>query len=127
MSQEPCSVDISHLPSCPCLTRPAATYTGHEIAAFLAEKSLNQTDLAPQLLDALTSSEVLVPVDDPGEGLGMRYIPLAGVGTLDRKAEPWETELHAVAQRLDPDDRKLWLALGKRLGQPSPAHSQAPI
>jgi hypothetical protein len=111
---------------CPCLTRPAAAYTGHEIAAFLTEKSLHHADLAPPLLDALTSSEVLVPVDDPGEGLGMRYIPLAGLGTLDRKAEPWETELRAVAQRLDPDDRKLWLALGKRLGRPSPAHSQVP-
>jgi hypothetical protein len=103
---------------CPRLTRPSAIYTGGEVAAFLREKSLNHADLAPLLLEALTSSEVLVPVDDPNEGLNMRYIPLAGAGVLDREAEPWEGELRATARRLNPDDRKLWLDLGKRLGNP---------
>jgi hypothetical protein len=37
-------------------------------------------------------------------------IPLAGVAVLDRKTEPWEAELRAVAQRLDPNDRNMWLA-----------------
>jgi transcriptional regulator with XRE-family HTH domain len=32
---------------CPRLTRPAGTYTGHEVAGLLAEKSLDQADLAP--------------------------------------------------------------------------------
>ncbi len=101
---------------CPHLTRPAATYTGHEIAAPLAEKHLDHRDLAQPLIDALVGSEVLVPLDPPDD-LDVRYIPLVGVGVLDRKFEPWEAELRAVAQRLDPDDRSMWLAIGKRLGE----------
>jgi transcriptional regulator with XRE-family HTH domain len=112
---------------CPRLTRPAATYTGHDIAALLVEKSLNQADLAPALLEAFVFSEVLVPIDDVNYGLDRRYIPLVGVSTLDRKAEPWETELRVVAQRLSPGDRKLWLAMGRRLGQPSAPHGEVPI
>ena len=112
---------------CPHLTRPAGTYTGHEIAGYLAEKNHDHKDLAPWLLDALVTSEVLVPLDDVNEGLDRRYIPLAGVGTLDRKAEPWETELRAVAQRLSPGDRKLWLAMGRRLGQPTTSRGDVPI
>jgi transcriptional regulator with XRE-family HTH domain len=104
---------------CPHLTRPAATYNGHEIAAPLAEKNLNHKDLAPALIEALVSSEVLVPVDDPNYDLDRRYIPLVGVGILDRKTEQWETELRAIGQRLDPPDRKLWLAVGKRLERTS--------
>jgi transcriptional regulator with XRE-family HTH domain len=111
---------------CPHLTRPAATYTGHEIAAYLAEKNHDHKDLAPWLLDALVHSEVLVPLDDINEGLDMRYIPLVGVGVLDREIEPWETEVRAVALRLDPNDRKLWLALGERLSQRSMSRTQAP-
>lgn len=111
---------------CPRLTRPAATYTGHQIAGHLAEKRLDHTDLAPALLEALVSSEVLVPLDPPDD-LDVRYIPLAGVGILDRRAEPWEAELRAVAQRLDPNDRKMWLALGKRLGLVPTARNQAPM
>src|SRR5260370_4240809 len=65
---------------CRCLTRPAATYTGYEIAGPLTDKHLDHSDLAPPLLDALVDSEVLVPLDDPNSGLGMRYVPLAGVG-----------------------------------------------
>jgi transcriptional regulator with XRE-family HTH domain len=108
---------------CPHLTRPAGTYTGHEIAGYLAEKNHDHKDLAPWLLDALVTSEVLVPLDDVNEGLDRRYIPLVGVGILDREAEPWDTELRAVALQLKPEDRKLWLALGKRFAQRSTARS----
>ena len=104
---------------CPLLTRPAATYRGHEIAHMLADKHLDHADLAPGLLEALVSSEVLVPLDDVNDGLDIRYVPLVGVRTLDRELEPWETELLAVARRLDPSDRPLWLTMGKRLGQAS--------
>jgi transcriptional regulator with XRE-family HTH domain len=101
---------------CSTLTRPAATYTGHEIARPLAEKRIDQTDLAPALLEALVSSEILVPVDDPNDdGLDARYVPLVGIRNLDRKVERWEPELLAVARLLNPSDRDLWLAMGKRL------------
>lgn len=100
---------------CPSLTRPAATYTGHDIARPLAEKRIDHTDLAPALLEALVSSEILVPLDDPNEDLDVRYIPLVGVRTLDREAEPWESGLLAIARRLGPSDRKLWLTIGERL------------
>jgi hypothetical protein len=97
------------------LTRPAATYTGHDIARPLCEKHLDHTDLAPALLDALVSSEVLVPLDEPNDGLDIRYVPLVGVRNLDRQVEPWEPELMAVARRLNASDRDLWLAVGTRL------------
>ena len=100
---------------CPSLTRPAATYTGHDIARPLSEKRIDHTDLAPALLEALVSSEILVPLDDPNDDLNVRYVPLVGVRTLDRETEPWESELLAIARRLDPSDRKLWLTIGKRL------------
>ena len=106
---------------CPSLTRPAATYSGHEIARPLAEKHLNHADLAPALLDALVSSEVLVPLDDPNDGLDVHYIPLIGVRNLDRKVEPWESELLAVTRRLYANDRNLLLTLGRRLGRPEQA------
>lgn len=104
---------------CPCLTRPTAIYSAREIAAPLAEKRIDHTDLAPALLEALVSSEVLVPLDPSDDSLDARYIPLVGVSTLNRETEPWESQLHAIAQRLDPKDRSLWLALGERLGRHS--------
>lgn len=100
---------------CPSLTRPAATYTGHEIASRLAGNRIDHTDLAPALLEALVSSEILIPLDDPDDGLGIRYVPLVGIRTLDRETEPWEAELAAIARRLEPSDRRLWLTIGRRL------------
>jgi hypothetical protein len=73
---------------CPRLTRPAATYRGHEIASHLSDGHLNHTELAPALLEAFVSSEVLVPLDDVNEGLNMRYVPLVVVRNLDREIEP---------------------------------------
>jgi transcriptional regulator with XRE-family HTH domain len=110
---------------CPRLTRPAATYRGHEIARLLADGHLDHADLAPALLEALVSSEVLVPLDDVNEDLNMRYVPLVGVRILDREIEPWEQELLAVARRLDPNDRNLWLTLGKRFERVSTSPSAA--
>ena len=110
---------------CPWLTRPAATYRGYEIARLLTDGHLDHADLAPALLDALVSSEVLVPLDDPNEDLNIRYVPLVGVRLLDREIEPWEHELLAVARQLDPSDRNLWLALGRRLKRVSISPSAA--
>jgi hypothetical protein len=58
--------------------RPAATYTGHEVAAPLAEKHLDHRGLAQPLIDALVCSEVLVPLDPPHD-LDVRYIPVPGL------------------------------------------------
>jgi len=108
---------------CPLLTRPAATYRGHELALLLADGHLDHADLAPALLSALVSSEVLVPLDDINEDLNMRYVPLVGVRILDHEIEPWEPEVVALARRLDPSDRDLWITLGKRFEQASTSHS----
>jgi transcriptional regulator with XRE-family HTH domain len=105
---------------CPSLTRPGATYTGDEIARPLTEKRIDHTDLAPALLLALVDSEVLVPLDNPYEGLDVRYVPLVGVRILDRKTEPWEQELLTVAQQLEASNRNLLLTLGKRLALAQP-------
>jgi transcriptional regulator with XRE-family HTH domain len=104
---------------CPHLTRPAAIYTQREIEIPLAEKRGEHLDLAPALVEALVHSEILVPVDPSEEGPEARYIPLVGIGAIDRKIEPWEPELRVIAHQLKPDDRKLWLTVGKRLASGS--------
>lgn len=101
---------------CPKLTRPAATYSGHEIEAHLVDGHDDHRDLAPALIYALVNSRILISLDDDSVGeLDAAYIAAVGVRTMDRDVEPWEAEMNALARRMDTSDRKLWLALGQRL------------
>ena len=102
---------------CPTMTRPGAIYTGHEIAAPLADKRHDHRDLLPALLSAFRTTEVLVPLEpDEEEELGSRYLPLVGANLRIAGIEPWDADVRAVARRLAGEDRRLWLAIGQRLG-----------
>jgi hypothetical protein len=67
------------------MTRPAAIYTGHQIAAPLADKRYDHRDLAPALLSAFMTTEILVSLDPHEEEIDSRYMPLVG-GTFPRAA-----------------------------------------
>ena len=55
----------------------------------------------------------------------MRYVPLGGVRILNHEIEPWEPEVVALARRLDPSERDLWITLGKRFERASTSRSTA--
>jgi hypothetical protein len=103
---------------CPVMTRPGAIYTGHEIAAPLDDGRHHHRDLAPALLSAFVATEVLVPLDPGEEELDSRYVPLIGANIDGGGMEPWDSEVRALARRLNAEDRRLWLAMGHRLARP---------
>ncbi|MET8147667.1 hypothetical protein [Actinoplanes sp. NPDC005259] len=109
---------------CPLMTRPTAIYTGLDLAAPLANDVHDHTDLLPSLLMAFRLVELLVPLDDPPlvEELSRRYLPVVGAGHVGGREHSWEPTVSAVAQRLTEDDRRLWLAMGRRLAELNPRH-----
>ena len=104
---------------CPVMTRPAAIYTGHDLAVPLAHKRHDHTDLLPSLLIAFRAVEVLVPLDEPHyeQELSSRYLPVVGTNSARVQEHSWEPAVSAVAQQLTEKDRRLWLAMGRRLGE----------
>jgi hypothetical protein len=70
------------------LTRPAAIYTGHQIAAPLAAGRRDHSDLAPLLISAFITTEIFIPLEPDQEDLDSRYLPLVGANITNW---PWQT------------------------------------
>lgn len=106
----------------PRLTRPTAVYLGRSVETMLVDGRDDHRDLAPALLDAFTSAEILISVDSSEEELAAQYIPLVGARAMDRQTSAVDDKLLSVARRLHESDRKLWLAIGERLAVAKDRH-----
>lgn len=99
----------------PHITQPTAEYSGQSIANLLNQGAHNHADMGPALLNALSTSHILVAIDPTGNELEDRFFPLAArfrpTGDLPR----WASDLIDNIIRLDDRDRRLVTDLVGRL------------
>lgn len=104
---------------CSALTRPAGSYYRSQLIGFLREGNDDHRWLGPALLQALVSAQVLTPVDPDDEVDSARFIATAGLAVIDRDEGPWDEEARKVLRKLNEEDTRLWLELGRKLGSAS--------
>lgn len=101
----------------PRITRPTAEYTGTSIAGMLVSGKHDHTDLARPLLQALVDSRILVPIEPGGDELADTYFPLAGRLHHNSDLPSWAHQLVDDLLAASQPDRKLVLALAKRIAR----------
>lgn len=99
----------------PRLTRPTAEYKGREIANWLRSDRSDHSDLAYGLLGALTHARILIAIEGEDETLEDTYFPLAGRLHQPTEQPEWVARLLRDLGGLSPGDRRLVLAMTRRL------------